>query len=143
MPVNIVIGTERLTVPKGGHDTATDADIAKYFAKHTGGPAWVAGMILRHLGVRVSDLRILGRQHVKKGRLTFETVKTGVLCELPIDPELAGALPRDNMTFLLSDAGKPFESDKALSQRVLSATPNLGRAEIMFIANRPYTSPAT
>jgi integrase len=118
VPANIVIGTERLSVPKGGHDTATDADIAKYFAKHSSGPAWIAGMMLRHLGVRVSDLRILGRQHVKKGRLTFETIKTGVLCELPIDPELAGALPRDNMTFLLSDAGKPFESDKALSQRV-------------------------
>lgn len=118
VPANIIIGTERLGVPKGGHRTATDEDIAKYFAKHTSGPAWVAGMILRHLGVRVSDLRILGRQHVKKGRLTFETVKTGVLCELPIDPELAAALPRDNMTYLLSDAGKPFESDKALSQRV-------------------------
>jgi integrase len=115
---NIVIGTERLGVPKGGHRTATDADIAQYFAKHTKGPAWVAGMILRHLGVRVSDLRVLGRQHVRKGRVTFETVKTGVLCELPIDPELATALPRDNMTFLLSEAGKPFESDKALSQRV-------------------------
>lgn len=118
VPANIVIGTERLETPKGGHDTATDEDIAKYFAKHTSGAAWVAGMILKHTGVRVSDLRILGLPNIKKGRLVFETVKTEVLCELPIPPELAAALPRDNMTFLLSDAGKPFESDKALSQRV-------------------------
>ncbi len=75
-------------------------------------------MILKHTGVRVSDLRVLGRQHIRKGLLVFETVKTGVLCELPIHAELQSALPRDNMTFLLSDAGKPFESDKALSQRV-------------------------
>lgn len=116
--INIVRDRERLSVPKGGHRTATDEDLAAYFKKHASGPAWVAGMILRHLGVRVSDLRVLGRQHVKKGLLTFETVKTGVLCELPVDPELASALPRDNMTFLLSEAKKPFESDKALSQRV-------------------------
>lgn len=118
VPVNIVIGVERLETPEGGHKTATDEDIAQYLAKHSSGPAWVAGMLLKHLGVRISDLRILGRQNVKKGRMVFETVKTGVLCELPIPPELSAALPRDNMTFLLSEAGKPFESDKALSQRV-------------------------
>lgn len=118
VPTNIVIGTERLGVPKGGHDTATDEDLEKYFAKHTSGAAWLAGMILKHTGVRVSDLRILGLPNIKKGKLVFETVKTGVLCELPIVPELERALPRDNMTFLLSDLGKPYESDKALSQRV-------------------------
>lgn len=115
---NLSRDLERLGVPKGGHDTATDEHLAAYFKKHASGPAWVAGMILKHTGVRVSDLRILGLPNIKKGRLVFETVKTGVLCELPIPPELAGALPRDNMTFLLSEAGKPFESDKALSQRV-------------------------
>lgn len=117
-PHNLVRDSERLDIPRGGHDTATDEHLEKYFEKHTSGPAWLAGMILKHTGVRVSDLRILGRQHEKKGRLVFETVKTGVLCELPIPPELSAALPRDNMTYLLSDAGKPFESDKALSQRV-------------------------
>jgi integrase len=116
--INIIRDRERLSVPKGGHRTATDEDLAAYFKKHASGPAWVAGMILKHTGVRVSDLRILGLQNVKKGLLVFETVKTGVLCELPITPEWAYALPRNNMTFLLSDAGKPFESDKSLSQRV-------------------------
>jgi hypothetical protein len=118
VPVNIVIGTERLEVDEGGHDTATDEHIEAYFRKHTSGAGWLAGIILTKTGVRVSDLRILGRQHVKKGLLCFQTVKTKVLCELPIDTEFNAALPRDNMTFLFSDAGKPFESDKALSQRV-------------------------
>lgn len=115
---NHIRDVERLRVPRGGHDTATDDHIEQYLTKHTGGPAWLAMMILKHTGVRISDLRLLGRQHIKKGLLAFETVKTGVLCELPIHPELHSALPRDNMTFLLSEAGKPFESDKALSQRV-------------------------
>lgn len=115
---NHVRDVERLRIPRGGHETARDEHIDKYLQKHTTGPAWLAMMILKHTGVRISDLRILGRQHVKKGILVFETVKTGVLCELPIPVELHAALPRDNMTFLLSDAGRPFESDKALSQRV-------------------------
>lgn len=115
---NPVRDVERLSVPRGGHDTATDEHVEQYLAYHTKGPARLAGLLLKHTGVRVSDLRILGRQHVRNGLLVFTTVKTGVLCELPIAPELQAALPRDNMTFLLNDWGKPFESDKSLSQRV-------------------------
>jgi len=116
--VNFVRDVERLRVPKGGHETATDEDIEKYLAVHRTGPAHLAMMLLVHTGVRISDLRILGRQHVRKGLLVFKTVKTGVQCELPIDPELAAALPMNNMTFLLNEWNKPFASDKALSQRV-------------------------
>lgn len=106
---------DRLAVPKGGHATATDEDIAKYEAKHpTGAPA-LAMRILKAFGPRVSDLRILGRRHVKSGLLCFVTVKTGMLCELPIGKV---ALPMDRLTFLLSDEGSSYASDKALSQRV-------------------------
>lgn len=115
---NPVRDVERLSIPRGGHDTATDEHMDRYLAFHQKGPARLAGLILKHTGVRISDLRLLGRQHVRNGLLVFTTVKTGVLCELPIAPELQAALPRDNMTFLLSDWGKPFESDKSLSQRV-------------------------
>lgn len=115
---NPVRDVERLSVPRGGHGTATDEHVEKYLAHHTKGPARLAGLILKHTGVRISDLRLLGRQHVRNGLLVFSTVKTGVLCELPIAPDLHAALPRDNMTFLLNDWGKPFESDKSLSQRV-------------------------
>src|SRR5690606_6226551 len=65
-----------------------------------------------------SDLRILGRQHIRNNYLVFDTVKTGVRCELPIHPELLAALPRDKMTFLTNEWGRPFASDKAISQRV-------------------------
>lgn len=115
---NVARDVEALSVPKGGHDTATDEHIEKYLAHHTEGPARLAGLLLKHTGVRVSDLRVIGRQHVKKGVLTFTTVKTGVLCELPIPAEMAAALPKERMTFLHSDDDAPYQSDKALSQRV-------------------------
>jgi len=116
--VNFVRDVERLKTPQGGHETATTEQIAQYLTHHTEGAPRLAMLILKHTGVRVSDLRILGRQHVHGNHLIFETVKTSVLCQLPIDPELRAALPRNNMTFLLTEAGKPFASDKALSQRV-------------------------
>lgn len=112
---NPVRDIERLRVPKGGHRTATDEDIAAYEAKHPNGPARLAMDILKHTGVRVSDLRLLGRQHVKNGLISFVTVKTKMLCELPVS---AVDLPKDRMTFVLTEEGAAFASDKALSQRV-------------------------
>lgn len=116
-PVRIV---ERLAVPRGGHDTASDEHIARYMAKHSSGAPWLAIKMLMEFGMRVSDLRILGRQHVKNGYLIFDTVKTGVRCELEISADMQAILPRHEtqMTFLLSEYGNPFKSDKALSQRV-------------------------
>lgn len=120
--VNPVREVERLRTPSGGHETATDADIAKYLAHHTDGPAWLAMMILKNTGIRISDLRIIGRQHVRQGHLVFRTVKTGVECELEISQELARALSTasggEALSFLTSASGRPYESDKALSQRV-------------------------
>lgn len=116
--VNHVRDVERLRTPKGGHETATDAEVAKYLETHVNGSPWLAMMLLKNTGVRISDLRLLGRQHLQDGLLVFRTAKTGVKCELPISTELAAALPMDNMTFLLTESGKPFASDKAMSQRV-------------------------
>lgn len=112
---NPIRDIERLRTPRGGHRTATDEDIAKYEAKHPSGPAALAMTILKAFGPRVSDLRVLGRQHIKNGLLCFTTVKTKVLCELPID---AVDLPRDRMTFVLTEDGAAFASDKAMSKRV-------------------------
>ena len=121
LPVNPVLGVERLRTQEGGHETATDEHIAQYFAFHKEGPAWLAMKILTETGVRVSDLRILGRQHMRDGSLVFDTVKTGVRCILPIGIDLYNALPKaggDQLTFLLNDLGQAFKNDKILSQRV-------------------------
>lgn len=112
---NPVRDIERLSVPQGGHTTATDEDIAAYEAKHPSGPPRLAMTLLKAFGPRVSDLRLLGRQHVKNGLLCFTTVKTKMLCELPVGTV---DLPKDRMTFVLTEDGAAFASDKALSQRV-------------------------
>jgi integrase len=112
---NPVRDIERLSAPKGGHRTATDEDIAAYEAKHPSGPPRLAMTLLKAFGPRVSDLRLLGRQHVKDGRLCFVTVKTGMLCQLAVSNV---DLPRDRLTFVLTEDGAAFASDKALSQRV-------------------------
>lgn len=116
---NPVRDAARLSVPRGGHDTATDEDIAAYEARHPSGPARRAMVLLKAFGMRVSDLRILGPQHVRKGLLTFSTVKTGVLCELTISEEAAREIAgcRD-LVFLTGEGGRPYGSDKVLSQRV-------------------------
>lgn len=117
---NPVRDIRRLNAKSEGHETATDDHIAAYYAKHPSGRPWLAMKLLTYFGVRVSDLRVIGRQHVRKGYLVFDTIKTGVRCELEVDDEMAGILPNngDHMTFLLSDHGEPFKSDKAMSKRV-------------------------
>src|SRR5690606_3389353 len=106
---NPVRDVRRLNAKTGGHETATDADITAYFEKHPSGRPWLAMKLLTYFGVRVSDLRVIGRQHVRKGYLVFDTVKTGVRCELVIDEEMASILPNngEHMTFLLSEHGEP------------------------------------
>jgi len=117
---NPVRTVERLVVATEGHETATDADIARYFARHTSGPAFVAMLLLTEFGMRVSDLRRLGWQHVRNGSLVFDTFKTGMRCELPADPAFWQSLPRNanQLTFLLGRNGTPYGSDKSLSQMV-------------------------
>lgn len=116
---NPVRDVARLSIPRGGHRTATDADIAAYMAVHTSGMPRRCMTLLQAFGMRVSDLRILGPQHVRGGLLVFETVKTGVLCELTISDEAQAEIDRcRSLVFMTTDSGKPFASDKAFSQRI-------------------------
>lgn len=116
---NPVRDVPRLRTPRGGHDPATDEDIAKYLAHHSGGAARRAMVLLMSFGMRVSDLRVVGPQHVRRGLLAFETVKTKMLCELTIDDAARAVIDgcRD-LVFLTNENGAAFKSDKVMSQRV-------------------------
>src|SRR5258708_14948921 len=53
----------------------------------------------------------MGQQHIKDGRILVRQQKTGRSLAIPMHPELARALaasPRTNMTFLMTESGKPF-----------------------------------
>jgi integrase len=76
-------------------------------------------MLLKGHGMRVSDLRLLGRRNRNGATLSFVTVKTGRLCEHPIDQDTLQAIHQfDGDVWLLNEAGLPYASDKALSQRI-------------------------
>jgi hypothetical protein len=119
LKVSPTVGAERLQTPRGGHETASDADLAQYLSYHTSGPPWLAMMLLKGHGMRVSDLRLLGRRNRNGTTLSFVTVKTGRLCEHPIEQETLQAIHQfDGDAWLLTEAGQPYASDKALSQRI-------------------------
>jgi len=53
----------------------------------------------------------MGRQHVRGGVLTIVQQKTGQEVSIPMHPNLRAALdalPRDNLTFIMSERGKPM-----------------------------------
>ena len=54
----------------------------------------------------------MGRQHLRNGSLHLRQQKTGAVLEIPVHPELGAILeaaPADNLTFLVTVAGKPFD----------------------------------
>lgn len=56
----------------------------------------------------------MGRQHVRGGVLTISQQKTGTEVSIPLHPDFIAsldALPTRNMTFLLTEYGKPFTPD--------------------------------
>lgn len=110
---------ERIGIASEGHQTATDEHLAAYMARHPSGMPNLAMRLLMAFGMRVSDLRRIGRGNVRNGVLTFTTFKTGVRCDLPVPSDLLPLLASDTeMVFMRTDYGNPFRSDKALSARI-------------------------
>lgn len=110
---------ERISISSEGHRTATDENLQEFEAYHRNNPeALFALFLARKTGARASDLRLLGKQHLRGNVLTFRTMKTNRLCELTMDEEsLAILKARPGMTFILTNEGIPYQSEKAMSAR--------------------------
>jgi integrase len=97
--------------PDGLHSWS-EAEIAQFQAAHAiGSRAGLALALALHTGQRRSAVLRMGWQHVNGDRITVQQQKTGRTLVLPTAPELMQALtsvPRTNMTFLLTEYGKPF-----------------------------------
>jgi len=101
---------------QGGFHAWDDAEIAKFEERHPiGTKARLALALLLFTGQRRSDVCVFGRQHVKMGWLQFVQHKnrnrSPVTLQLPILPELQSiidASPTGDMTFLVTEFGKPF-----------------------------------
>ena len=98
----------------GGFKTWTEADIAQFEERHpVGSKARLALALLLYTGLRRGDVVRLGRQHVRNGILSLKQSKTGTQVDLPVLPELQGALDLTpvGMTFLVTRRDIPFTPD--------------------------------
>jgi integrase len=101
-----------------GFHTWTVDEVEQFEAKHAiGTKARLALAMLLYTGVRRSDAVLLGRQHVRSGSLKFTQQKSRlrrpVTVELPLLPELQriiDASPTGDLTFLVTQHGKPFSA---------------------------------
>jgi len=86
--------------------------IAAYRARYSLGTKQRLALELAYGTIqRRSDLVRMGPQHIRDGTLSITQQKTGEFVEIPVLPELQAALdamPRDNLCFLMTDAGRPY-----------------------------------
>lgn len=103
-----------------GFHTWEVAEVEQFEARHgPGTKARKALAILLYTGARRSDAVRLGKQMVRNGKLRFQVTKRGKnqkpkWIEIPILPVLQAELdrgPQDNLTWLVTEFGKPFTSN--------------------------------
>jgi integrase len=109
---NPVVGIKPLKISGDGFHTWTEAEIAKFEARWpVGTRERLAFDLLLWTIQRSGDVRLMGRQNLKGGYLTFTQAKTGAHLTLPVLPPLAASLaevPKDQMLFVATFTGEPF-----------------------------------
>jgi integrase len=105
-------GVRKLRHRSEGFTTWEEEHIDAFLAHHAPGTrAHLAFALLLYTGQRRGDVVRMGRQHVRAGVLTITQQKTGQEVSIPLHPNLRAvldALPRDNLTFIMSERGKPM-----------------------------------
>jgi len=95
-----------------GHHSWTEEEILAFENKHPFGTrARLALALLLYTGQRRGDVVQMGWQHVRDGRIHLKQQKTGKRLAVKMLPQLRtalDALPQANMTFLVTEYGKPF-----------------------------------
>jgi integrase len=117
IPFNPIRQTERIKVQGDGFRAWTEEDIALFEKKYPSGTRERLAMaLLLYTTQRRSDVSILGRQHMKRGKLTLTQFKgrnsdEPTVVVIPIHPTLKIELdqvPKDQLTFVVTKHGKPF-----------------------------------
>ena len=99
------------TAKSDGYNSWTEGEIEQFERRHpVGSRARLAVALLLYTGQRRSDVVRMGRQHLSDNAICIRQIKTGREVWIPVHaalaPILAGASA--NMTFLLTDQGKPY-----------------------------------
>ncbi|AKO96175.1 Site-specific recombinase XerD [Marinovum algicola DG 898] len=112
---NPLVGMKGFKTSSEGFHTWSEDEIARFEDRHPiGSKARLAMTLMLCTGQRRSDVVRMGWQHVDGNLIAVKQQKTGANLLIPIHPKLKAVLdqmPRDNMTFLLTDYGKPFSAN--------------------------------
>ena len=110
----------------GGYLTWGDVQIEQYRERHKiGTMARLALELMLNIAARRHDAHQIGRQHLRKGCLSWRPSKTsqttGKMLTIRVMPELQAALDAmpssDALTFLLTEHGRPFKSAAAFGNK--------------------------
>lgn len=97
-----------------GFHTWTEQEISQFEATHAvGTKARLAQALLLFTGQRVSDVCRMGWQNISGDLIAVKQQKTGTPLLLPLHPELKtilAALPRTNLTFIVTARGAAFNA---------------------------------
>jgi integrase len=111
---NPMVGMRRQRKPTEGFRAWSEEDIAKFEEAHqTGSRERLALALLLYTGQRRSDVVTMGRQHVKDGKIRVVQQKTGTELWIKLHSRLKAeiaAAPKDHLTFLTTQYGKPFSA---------------------------------
>lgn len=111
---NPMVGMRRPRKATEGFRAWTEADIAKFEEAYPAGSRErLALALLLYTGQRRQDVVRMGRQHVKADAILVAQSKSGGKTKLaiPIHPKLQAELdaaPKDQLTFVQTQYGKPF-----------------------------------
>jgi integrase/recombinase XerD len=116
---NPTIGVKKLKYVSAGHHTWTGEEIEQFNERHLiGTQARLAFDLLRYTTGRREDAPRLGRQHIRDGRVRFRQAKNEhrapVDMDIPLHPALRESIeatPGGNLTFLITEFGKPFTAN--------------------------------
>lgn len=111
-PDNPVVGIKPLRIDSDGFHTWAEDEVAQFEARWcVGTRERLAFDLLLYTVQRSGDVRQMGRQHIRQGRLHIVQDKTGARLSLPILPPLEASLatvPADQMMFVVTAYGQPF-----------------------------------
>jgi integrase/recombinase XerD len=117
--VNPTIGVKKLKYVSAGHHTWSAEEIEQFNERHPiGTQARLAFDLLRYTTCRREDVPRLGRQHICDGRIRFRQAKNEhrnpIEVDIPLHPSLMASIAATkvgNMTFLITEYGKPFTAN--------------------------------
>lgn len=115
--VNPCVGVKPVKLKSDGFHSWTEDEVEQFRLRHpVGTKARLALDFLLFVGLRRSDMFRAGKQHVKKGVLSMQTMKTGEWVYIPIFSELQNSIdqtPTGDLAFLTSATGQPFASEQS------------------------------